>query len=80
MNLALNYFFGEDDMYKNTPTTLESSRMGRLKNIVLYKFAKNRSEADREELSMTCRKAISHKINVNRYVLYRYAILFHVYV
>lgn len=63
IQLALYHFFGEDMMARNTPGTLDPSKMQEIKNIVIKKFAMNSSPEDQETLWKKCKDAIGHRCN-----------------
>ena len=60
-SLAQDYFFGKEEMAQHTAGKLNSSRMQRIRSIMLSKFGGRRSLADKEVLWARCKVAIGHK-------------------
>ena len=66
VQLALHYFLGEATMCLHTASTLDTSRMKKIKAIVISKFGAKRSDADREVLWAKCKTAIGQKCKMLR--------------
>ena len=60
VHLAL-YFFGEEVMARNTPSSLDPTKMQEIKCITIAKFAINRPQKDQDALWKKCKEAIGHK-------------------
>lgn len=50
VQLATQFFFGEEAMSKKTADSLDAVKMGRLKAIILAKIGGKRSEENKEAL------------------------------
>ena len=61
VQLAVQFFFGEAVMARNTAGTLEESKMKRIKAIVIFKFGEKCGEVDREAFWAKCKTAIGQK-------------------
>ncbi len=67
VQLASQYFFGKAEMAASTASTLDTTKMDKIKAIVTAKFGPKRSAADKEAIWSRCKTVTGQKCKAFRH-------------